>query len=503
MRLVDGMRAVIGWSMNALGMSGYNATNPRRKILQPSRRPSQATANELASSSLPLLRAYGRDLERNNPTARGAVDGTTALVVGSGIALEPEGWEELGEKRQAEVIELVRAEWMHWCETCTVDGRCLDELESQGWREQFITGEALWRLVMLNERERKGDIPLAVLPLESEWFDDNGAISFRPGPGDTVEVGALTLDKYGRMISARIKNPEMTSVWPAEQVPASALVHIFEKRRSMQSRGESWFAPVIETLQQERDLVDAELSAAVNTSSIGVVVTSEVHDNLDTTESGTSEDPAASLRLGGFTRLYPGDDIKSFANERPTQLINNFRSGLRGDTAAALRCPQRFLDRDPSRANYSSMRSDGNDTERLLGPVREWYGHATAGRLYREVLPFICAKVGVPMPKRVKYRLLPDGNPYVNPKEDIEAAILAIRSGLSTWEIEIGKRGGDAKKMLEQLEKELNEPLLQSIFSADGGPADPNAPDPVDPHADPSAAGKTKPEEEGMIPSDA
>lgn len=477
MGLVDRFRSAVGWSLGMLGMAGYNATNARRKILSPTRRPSQATANELAASSLYGLRNYGRDLERNNPTARAAADGVTALVVGTGIALEPDGWDEItDETKRDNIKELVRGEWMNWIEHCAVDGRCLYELESQAFRDTFVAGEGLWRLVMLPDREAAGEIPLAVLPLESEWLYDNGSTPFRVGPNETIIVGALTTDKYGRAISYQIKNPEMVSVIPAEEVPASAMVHIFEKRRSMQNRGESWYSPVIETLQQERDLVDAELQAAVTTSSIGVVVTSEVHGPQDEETEGTSEDPAQSLRLGGYTRLYPGDKIDSFGNNRPSQAITNFRAGLRGDTAAALRCPQRFLDRDPSRANYSSMRADSQDDQRLLDPVRTWFGEATAGRLYREVLPFICAKVGVPMPRRVKYRLIPDGVPYVNPKEDIEAAILAIRSGLSTFEIEIGKRGGDSKKMLERLQAELKDPLRKEIF-LDGSkpPVDPNA----------------------------
>lgn len=463
------IRNAASWSANILGLGGYSATDPRRRILMPGQRPGRMSANELAMSSLYQLRNYSRHLERNNPTARAAVDGLTALVVGSGIALEPDTGNTVWDEK-------LREEWIAWSSQLTVDGRDLFHLQQQGFRDIVVAGELLWRMVQLPERKSDGEIPLAVLPLEPEWLDDliSGTIVYLPGENGSVQVGSIHLDKYGRPIQYRIRNPEYNSLWPAEELPASALVHVFEKRRSLQARGEPWMAPVIERLMQDGDLVDTELQAAITASAIGLAIISEVHDPLDTGTSttdeisGTATDPAQSLRLGGVARLFPGEDIKAFSHDRPSQQIAPFRQGIRGDIAAALRCPQRFLDRDVSRANYSSMRADMLDTDRVLAPVREWYGHATAGRLYAEVLPYLAIRAGIPMPKSKRYRLIPDGQPYVDPQKDVAASIAAIVAGLSTWELEIGKRGGDAKKLIEQLRGELKDPLLASIFLAAG-----------------------------------
>jgi lambda family phage portal protein len=453
--LVRTMQAVAGrsvatWTANSIGLTGYNATNPTRKILSNSRRPGRMTANELAMSSGPMLRNYARQAERNNPTARSAVDGLSALVVGSGIDLEP----DTGDKA---TDDLIRPLWKDWCDSCSVDGRTVFQLQSEGFRDVVVAGEGLWRLVILPERTEAGEIPLAVLPLESEWLDEMATgVTYGQGTDGMVQVGPILVDRYGRPVSYRLKNPDMSAPWAAEDVPATAIMHFFEKRRSMQSRGEPWFAPIIETLQQERDLIDAELQAAVTSSSIGLAVTSAYHAELDTEEDGDATDPAQSLRIGGVARLDPGDELESFANTRPSQGIMPFRAGLRGDTAAAMRVPQRYLDRDVRGANYSSMRADMLDSDRLLSPVREWYGHATIGRLYREVLPFLALKAGIALP-RAKYRLIPDAQPYVDPYKDIQAAAMAVATGMSTFEQEIGKRGGDWRKVWEELKKEQDE----------------------------------------------
>lgn len=455
---IGGQRAA-GWTQQALGSgrSGYDANNPTRRIL--GHRPADRTAADLSLSELPALRSYARQLERNNPTARAACDGTAALVVGSGIALEPDQpeWSE-------DQTDAIRKAWHDWCDTATIDGRSIYELQGQGWREVFVAGELVWRFVMDPQRKGRDEIPLAVVPLESEWLDGFTGAIMQTLPDGSVQVGPIRLDKFGRPISYDLRNPESISNYKPETVRAQDIAHVFEKRRSMQTRGESWLAPVIETLTQERDLVATELQAAKTGASIGLAVTSEMHGEMDTEEDGDSDDPAQALRIGGVARLYPGDKLESFMTTRPSQQIMPFRAGLRGDSAAALRVPQRFLDRDISKAgSYSAMRGDNQDEERLIGPVRDWFGHGTIGRCYREVLPFLCAKTGVPMPKRIKYKLLPDGQPYVDPAKDIEAANAAINSGLSTREIEVAKRGGDWRAIAKQREAEEIKTALGAI----------------------------------------
>lgn len=436
------------WSQSSPnGVGGYTATDPRRKILGWNNRPGNATANELLTASLPSLRAWCRHLERNNPSARAGVEALVALVVGTGISLEPDTGDEAVDK-------LIREQWNLYVSSCSVTGCDLYHLQNQGFRDVPVAGEMLWRFVVLPERAKAGLVPVAVMPLEAEWLDERTSPTSGVAADGTMRVGPITYDQYGRPVSYRLRNPELLLGGESEEVPADQVVHEFERRRALQGRGEPWLAPIVETLQQERDLVDAELKSAVNTSAMAMVVTSEYHDMPDTTEDGTEDDPAQAIRLGTVARMYPGEDVKAFSHDRPSQQIKPFREMLRGDIAAALRIPSRFLDRDVSRANYSSMRADMLDTDRLLAPVREWYGHATAGRLYKKVLPFLAIKAGIPVPKRSDYRLLPDGQPYVDPEKDARAASLLIAAGLTTYEKEVAKRGEDYRKVWEQRKKE-------------------------------------------------
>ena len=426
------------WLSGVLG--GYNILDPRRKVVQDADRrlfQAKTTANQLLNAGGTYLRNYCRELERNNPTARAAIDGAAALVVGTGISLEPDTGNEATDS-------IIRREFNRIIAEIGVHGESIYELQLQAFRELVCTGEGIWRIVPDGE-------DLKILPLDSEWIaDDYGTTN------DLTTVAGIKLDGYGRAIGYYLRNPErgVFSVADIEEVSARSMIHFFERRRPVQHRGEPWLTPIIETLINERQLVDAELKGAIITSAIGIAIESEVHGELESRggEDG-DEDPTQAVGLGSIARLYPGEKIHSFGHTRPSQQIAPFRQMLRGDIAAAMRLPQRFLDRDVSRANYSSMRADMIDTERLLAPVREWFGHETIGRLYKLMLPIMAARLGIALP-RSEYRLVPDVQPYVDPQKDIRAALDSIAGNLSTFEHEIGKRGEDYRQVWAQLAKE-------------------------------------------------
>lgn len=431
--------AIFSSSWNSLGsfVNTYDVVDPRNQAMRGViARP--ASAADLVTSQ-PYLRNLCRNKERNNPTVRSAVEGLVANIVGAGIDLEPD-------TGSPETDEKIREVWRDYCRDCAIDGMGLHQLETLAAREVIVAGEGLWRLVIDMERNGKGKIPMCVLPLESEWLGDSGMTVVGQSEGF---VGGIKLDKFGRPVSYSLVSPGGDT----EPVPADKIIHIFERRRALQIRGEPWFAPILTTLHQEAGLITAELEAAKNTAGYAAAITT--HGGLpgDMDEKGS---PTRDIAIGSVLELQEGEDIKLLSHTRPSQQIKPFRDMLRGDEAGALRIGRRWLDRDISGANYSSMRADMLDNERLLGPVREWFGHQSVGRLYKAVLPYLCLKAGVSL-QRDNYRLLPDGQPYVDPLKDAEAAAMAISFGLSTYEAEIGKRGGDYKAVWEKLAQEKKE----------------------------------------------
>lgn len=450
--IVSGLRTIAATTWSTLGsfvgMGGYSSTDPKNQISRDFR-PARFSARDLATTDLPSLRAQCRHLDRVHAPARAIAEGLAANLVGSGIALQPQ-------TSNAATDAALLAVWNRWIEHCGINGESLWQLESNAARELAPSGEFLWRLVSLPADEvTPGDIPLRILPLESEWMSAIPAAG--QAPGSTFTAG-IECDRFGRPIAYHISDPN--APYTVERVPAASIIHGFERRRAIQVRGEPWLAPVVVTMLQERRLIDAELRAAENTAGLAAAITSEASagpslygDSAD----NDSADREIDIRVGSVAQLRPGEKIEALSHTRPAQQISPFRQMLRGDIAGAVRLGQRWLDRDVSRANYSSMRSDMLDNDRLHVATREWLGHATAGAVYRVALPMLAIVAGLRVVPAPLYRLLPDGQPYVDPQKDIQAASMAIAAGMSTYEAEIAKRGGDYRQVWAQIALEQAE----------------------------------------------
>jgi len=427
------------WNSLAGGFIGtYDSVDPRNTAMRGVlTRPS--TPADLASS-VPYLRNLCRNFERNNASARAMTEGFVANVVGSGIALEPDTGDAATDAKLREV-------WNEYTRDCFIDRSELFEGERLACREVFVAGESLWRMVIDPDRAKDGLIPLCVQPYEPEWLGDSGQTLTGSYEG---YIGGVKLDKFGRAVSYSLISPAGLR----EEVPADKMIHAYERRRALQFRGEPMMAPILTTLRQEKDLVMAELEAAKNTAGFAAAITTNGGMPSEVDEKGEA---VRDIKLGTVLELQQGEDIKVINHTRPSQQIAPFRDMLRGDMAGAVRLGKRWIDRDISGANYSSMRADMLDNERLLAPVREWFGHQTVGKLYQAVLPYLCLKAGVEMPKRKAYRLVPDGQPYVDPLKDAQAAAMSIAFGLSTYEQEIGKRGGDYRQVWQKLAEERAE----------------------------------------------
>jgi lambda family phage portal protein len=441
------------WSSLGSLMGTYDAVDPRNKAMR-GVLARNASAGDLVTS-LPFVRNLCRNYERNNTTVRAGTEAIVAITVGSGIALEPDTGDETLDAK-------LRPHWVEWLRDCGVNGQSMFQLQSSGMRDAVVAGELLWRFVIDHARIAQGKIPLAIMPLEPEWLGD---FAYNQPTNNTGTIGGIDVDEFCRAVAYNLKNPNGNN----EKVPADSIIHWFERRRSLQIRGEPWWAPVLTTLRQEKDLITAELEAAKNTASMSAAITTHGGMALQTDERGS---PVRDIEMGSVFELAPGESITPLSHTRPSQQIAPFSDMLRGNIAATMRIPKRFLNRDITGANYSSQRGDNVDQERLSGPVREDFGNGTIGRAWHTVLPYLCVKAGIPYAK-YHYRLVPDGQAYVDPLKDAQASAFAIAFGLSDYETEVGKRGGDYKAVWKKLAAQVKELEVLDLHLKDptGAPA--------------------------------
>jgi capsid protein len=265
-----------------------------------------------------------------------------------------------------------------------------------------------------------------------------------------------------------LRNPEILDD-PGQKIQANDVFHVFEFRRAQQQHGDPILAPVIERAFQDERLVNTELKAAISTASVGLGIESEFHMDSQTEENSQGEDGQGIVEIpaGSVFRGHPGDKLVPMTNPRPSQLIAPFRASMRGDIAAACRVSQWWLDKDPSRANYSSMRMDQTMGKRCHAQLKEVAGYS-AKWAYRLALPWILLRLGVPLPanaadrRRIfRCKTRPDQPEYVDPQKDVAASSDAIEKNLSTFDLECSARGKNYREIFEQ--RKVEKDLMKSL----------------------------------------
>lgn len=422
--------------------NAYASTDASRKSLYDFR-PGNPSAAVL-SGSLPLLIAHCRQVERTTPLARAVSDGIVASVVGSGITLLPDT-----DDRDRD--EALLQEFERWADHALADGGTLWDWQRMACRELVTAGAALARIVTLPDRLDRGWLPIAILPLEVEWLCCEQVATVAAG---NTFVAGVELDRFGRPAAYHLRHPE--ALQGGERVPAEYVIHIYERRRAQQVRGEPILAAVVERALQDARLVETELSASVATAAPAVAITSEAGSHPTLSEGPDSDDEFVDVNPGTVVRLRPGESIATLQNNRPAQGIAPFRDQIRMDVASAARCSMWWLDRNPARANFSSMRMDQLLDRRSLAALKEAVGNGTAGRAYVAVLPYLSLAVGVkPGPQLERYDLRPDEPPYVDPLKEVSADALAIQFNMITLEELCARRGRNWQQVLEQRAREV------------------------------------------------
>lgn len=455
--------------LNAVGYIGsYAVTDPSRKMLE-GMIPRNATSDQTLTWNLTSLIALCRQLERNNASFKGLVEGWKSDVVGTGIDIEPDTGDD---KQNARIAD----EWHRWCENCTPDGKTLWELQAQAMIEWCTAGANLWRDLIIPDRADDDRIPYCLSPIEVEWLT---ITPIGPVPANDFYVRGIQMDRLGRPVAYHVMDYNLlnqmglNAAWggPGEVIPASQIIHGFEYRRPRQSLGEPLLANVIERCFQDGRLVDTELKSAIAGATVAGVIksldqedwdaSSQVVDQYGNVTNNTASGAVTDMPVGTWGKLAIGEDLEQFVNNRPSQQIMPFRDGLRGDLAAGARSSQQHLDRNSARANYSAMRCDEMLTTRTRGPTQAVFGRYVASMPYERVLPYILLRCGIEMPRNpaakrrlFQHKMMPDKAQYVDPVKDSAAAVYMIDNGLSTLEEECGNRGRELRKIRAQRARE-------------------------------------------------
>ncbi|GJL93480.1 phage portal protein [Hyphococcus sp.] len=332
---------------------------------------------------LPTLRARSRDLYRNTPIARGAVNEKVSFVVGAGHIVDPQINRDLlglsvdqATEWEGLAAQLFRA---HARSNDIHAGRSMNfaELEALTLKTTLLSGDMLTFERFIS---RKGAILSTCVQLVEgdRLVNPNGA-------GDTSAIsGGVKRDADGAPVSYYVLDTHpgeytLGAANKGEWYPAFApdgrrrVHHHYFHHRPGQVRGEPFLAPVIASLKQLERYSEAELMAAVINSCFAITSKTENGEGLDlVAETAGDEKQEISLTESGMiVDLAQDESVESFTPGRPSASFDPFFRAIVSQMAVALDTSEEVLMRS-FKASYSASRGAIEIAYRFAQSYEAW-----------------------------------------------------------------------------------------------------------------------------------
>lgn len=441
--------------------------------------------------SLRVLRGRARWLVRNNPYIAGFVQAFADNVVGAeGITLQAKVRNRLG-NLQEKTNFAIEAAWKEWDfpENASLDG-CDSWVDLQRLAAQCLPtdGEVFFR-----ERKGAGNaFGYALQQLDPDLLDETYDV---PPDRDGVEIRmGVELDRDGRPLAYHFWKRHPADRYfsrndrvriPAAGTPDAerdgGILHLFVRYRPGQTRGVTWYAPVLTSVKMLDGYTEAELVAARTAAAkMGFFQqTKDAAGGLVTSASpqGGAASPTMSGGAGSIDFAPAGYEFREWDPQHPNSAFGDFVKAILRGVARALGVSYLTLVGDLREANYSSMRAGLLPERDHYRVLQVWFAKRFHRRVYRSWVGMALVSGAV----KADSRLASDhmavewqgrGWTWVDPVKDLDAAERAIRLGLDSRKRLSAERGRDFEDNVDEIAEEESYARRQGVSVAGmGSPA--------------------------------
>lgn len=475
--------------------------------------PDSGAPNEDINRNNATLRQRARMLYMAAPVATAAINTNRTKVIGTGLTLKASVDREVlgispeAAKKWQHTAEMEFRLWAGKKQNCDALGlnnfESLQQLALKSW---LLSGD-VFALVKRYPATPLNPYSLRLHIVEADRActpsEYGGGVTIggyvegkipegKPGAGHKVYDG-VEVDGNGRVVAYHISNtyPHQITSEPQKWQRVEAygaktglpnILHIMDSERPDQYRGVPYLAPVIEMLLQLRRYTESELMAALvqsfftawivtNTDKtaiptnevgggdiVGVPVENPDTDNISHSDNEYEMGPGQVYHLG------PDEDIKFGSPNVPTAGFDTFVKTMCKMVSSGLEQPYEVLLKEFN-SNYSASRGALLEAWEAYKMRRVWLVDGFCQPVYELWLAEAVARGRIKAPGFFDDPLLRAAwcgarwigpvQGTLDPKKEVEAAILQVHHGFRTHEQvarELG--GGDWEENVEQLKRE-------------------------------------------------
>jgi len=422
-------------------------------------RPGSTGPNAALGGSLTTLRNRSRDKARQDGIAAAGVASLTANIVGTGIVPQ---FTTADADFNRQLSEL----WLEWTDAADADER-LDfyGLQALAVRSMIEGGDCFARL-RVRFPEDGLPVPMQVQLLEAEYCPESKTEML---PGGRRIVQGVEFDAIGRRAAYWLTRGHpldglATAQWSNEpmRISGTEVAHLAVITRPGQIRGEPWLTRALVKLHDFDSYDDAQLlRQKIATLWGGFVRTGigldgePIPGTVPSAEAGTG---VAPLEAGMMQVMAPGETVEFAAPPSPGDSYGEFmRQQLRG-IAVAIGCLYEQLTGDYSTVNERTYRAALNEFRRRCAT---WQHHNVVYQFCRPVMNrwaqlgvlsgAIKPPRGITVAQIARARWVPEGWPYLNPTQDVQARRDEVRAGFRSRADVVAERGYDVAQVDAEL----------------------------------------------------
>jgi len=397
-----------------------------------------ASANVTIEAALATLRNRSREMTRNDPYAKRAIDGLVSKSVGVGIMARTE--------------KSVQKSWKQFCEVCDHDDWFdFYGLQNMAARTAYESGEVLIRRVRV-----RGDFGLKLQVLEPDYIDTG---KFGAQDNGNFVISGVEVDRGGRRQALWLFDNHpgevgyLTKSYTSRRVPYGDLIHFYKQDRPGQLRGVPTLAVAMMKARDLADADDAELVTRKIQACFSAFVSGGTGRTLGELTTDASRVPREeTLSPGTIQYLEQGESV-SFGTPRSTSDSEFYKRHLRA-IAVGTGVTYELLTGDLSNVNYSSIRAGMIDFREMVETWR-WvhFIPLVCRRVYRwfEESAYTAGRI-----RSTGYDIdwTPPQWPMVDAQKEIGADTDEVLAGLSSWSEKIRERGRIPEEVLAEIAAE-------------------------------------------------
>ena len=433
---------------------------------------SKSADSELVNAIVPL-RNKSRNLYRNSAAQRRYVQLMRVNIVGeNGFRLHSrvrKGDGALDKPLNARTQE----EWNEWWEHPTVDGHMTGtDLERQAVSSWCNDGEVIWEIVY-GLRYPSG---IAINPIEPDMLDET-LITINPETQNEIRMG-VEVNSDGRPVAYWFLTDHPGDLHGLggshsrnrhRRVSADRVLHLYDRVRPGQTRGEPPAAPVIHPVKildgyREAEVTGRRLRAAIMGFFTKDVPTSEGIGQLADREADRGEDWDNTFEMdispGTLKSLPYGYQFQQFDPGGMQADYQDFEAQIKKDQAMGYGISTFSHGMETAGVSYSTGRSVLTEDRDFYKQMQNFF----IGGLYNRLFPLWLSRRVLENDSRIPATRLPlimrakqfraRGWDWVDPAKEVSANAEALRTKQTSLTRVAAGRGIDLTDLLDEIEEE-------------------------------------------------